>query len=376
MRLRCASWLVASIGVACGDVGSMGLGEASSSAGGVVGVARAHAVADVAGSSNTGGAAPDLAAARVGDDRPNGGGGASDSGVAGARGIADADAGSGTGGVPGDELAGAVESGAGAGSLVAFGSEASVDAETTTFASIDELLTSCPLAADLDAIDKDFDLVFDRVDTSGPLVCTAAQGSRDLTRPRERAYQALLVIRALEFDAPLPWTSSGLYAWLKATIKGITFLEDMSECCGTGSRGGDYLFVRLGADSVFYATELWANGAGYGLSPLVDLIVHEARHANIGGHTCPDGASDSTFEEMGAWGTEHTFQRWLAYHADPCFLRPTLPPNTKYEYQLQSANAYQLAALEVADRTAMVRFCESAPPFSDPGAEPLPVCEP
>ena len=48
--------------------------------------------------------------------------------------------------------------------------------------------------------------------------------------------------------------------------------------------------------------------------------------------------------------------------------------NTKYPNQLLAANAYQLAALEVADRTAEVRFCDAPPPFSDIVAEPLPIC--
>jgi hypothetical protein len=249
-------------------------------------------------------------------------------------------------------------------------------ADLPTFASIDVLLTRCPSAAELTAIDADFHLVFDNVDTSGPLVCTAAQGSRDLTRPRERAYQAFLAMRAIKFDAPLPWTSDSLYDWLRATIRGINYTDASSSCCGTGPRGGRYIFIRLGPSSIFYGTELWVNDPGFGIAALVDLMVHEARHANIGGHTCPGGANDRTAQEMGAWGTEFSFQRWLAYHADPCFLRPTLPANARYPNQLLAANAYQLAALEVADRTAEVRFCDSPPPYSNVVAEPLPLCRP
>jgi hypothetical protein len=80
--------------------------------------------------------------------------------------------------------------------------------------SIDELLTTCPSAAAMDEIDQDLELVFDNVPMANDApVCFAADGSRDLSRAKERAYQSLLAMKAIVFVAPLPWTELGLYDW-------------------------------------------------------------------------------------------------------------------------------------------------------------------
>ena len=72
---------------------------------------------------------------------------------------------------------------------------------------VDPLIATCPSAADVAAISADLDLSFESDPTGGTLVCTAAAGSADLTRAQERAFQALRVMRQLQFTRPLPWTS-------------------------------------------------------------------------------------------------------------------------------------------------------------------------
>jgi hypothetical protein len=62
-------------------------------------------------------------------------------------------------------------------------------------------------------IDAQIALQFDVDPTPGTLVCHAVDGSADLTRLQERAYQALILIKHLEFDRPLPWTSKSLWEW-------------------------------------------------------------------------------------------------------------------------------------------------------------------
>lgn len=264
-------------------------------------------------------------------------------------------------------------SGSGAGGA---GGDAGNGATNEGPASIDELLTTCPSAAAMAEIDNDLDLVFDNVAIANDTpVCFAADGSRDLSRAKERAYQALLVMKALKFDAPLPWTDQDLYSWFGGVIDGIIFEETSNFCCGPGPAGtGRYLHVRLGDASAVYATELWASGDGLGMLNMVDVMVHESRHAETGQHTCSDLASDATAEELGAWGTVYSLHQWLAYHADPCFLRPTLPLEARFTPQVTDPHGYQLASLRVADRTSDVRFCEVSPPLSDVANKPLPIC--
>jgi hypothetical protein len=264
---------------------------------------------------------------------------------------------------------------AGAGAADDGGAAGSRDADERP-ASIDELLTTCPSAAALAEIDNDLDLVFDNVAIADDTpVCFAKDGSRDLSRAKERAYQSLLAMKALKFDAPLPWTDRDLYSWFGGVIDGIIFEETSNYCCAPGPAGtGRYLHVRLGDASAVYATELWVNGVGLGMLNMVDVMVHESRHAETGQHTCPDLASDATADELGAWGTVYSLHQWLAYHADPCFLRPTLPLEARFNPQVTDPHGYQLASLRVADRTSEVRFCETSPPLSNVATEPLPIC--
>jgi hypothetical protein len=313
------------------------------------------------GSSQAGPAAAGAAAAAAG---------AAGGSLAGAGGAGDAGAPS-DGGAPPTTTAGAGGDGAGGD-----GGEAGNHATDEGPASIDELLTTCPSAAAMAEIDNDLDLVFDNVAIANDApVCFAANGSRDLSRAKERAYQSLLAMKALKFDAPLPWTDRDLYSWFGGVIDGIIFEETSNFCCGPGPAGtGRYLHVRLGDASAVYATELWVNGVGLGMLNMVDVMVHESRHAETGQHTCPDLASDATADELGAWGTVYSLHQWLAYHADPCFLRPALPLEARFNPQVTDPHGYQLASLKSADQTSKVRFCEVSPPLSDVASKPLPSC--
>ena len=84
---------------------------------------------------------------------------------------------------------------------------------------IDQLLGRCPTAVEVAAVRSEISVTIDT--TTGPLACTAAAGSADLTALQERVYQALLVMRALRFSQPLPWTSQSLYDWFRGAVKGV-----------------------------------------------------------------------------------------------------------------------------------------------------------
>jgi hypothetical protein len=123
---------------------------------------------------------------------------------------------------------------------------------------VDSFIANCPSAADIAAISADQSLSFEADPTAGTLVCTAAAGSANLTRAQERAYIQLQNLAAL-------------------------------------------------------TTQRWIDErSGAGLSGLMTVIAHEARHSEIGGHTC--GAKDATYRELGAWGIQHDLKIWLALY--------------------------------------------------------------
>lgn len=59
------------------------------------------------------------------------------------------------------------------------------------------------------------------------------------------------------------------------------------------------------------------------LASFLQLLVHEARHANGKPHTC-DGTKDQTIAEMGAYGAAWAFHRWMAEHTAPGLVPPEL----------------------------------------------------
>ncbi len=187
---------------------------------------------------------------------------------------------------------------------------------------VDAVLAACPSAAALDRVDADFAVVTLDDPTAGEWVCTAAAGSRDLTRLQERVYQAVLIMRRLAFDQPLPWTQQPLYDWFVGAVEGVRLSGGfaLSTCCTEG-------MINLKADNLAaLTTPRWVDPAtGVGLLGLVAVLVHEARHNEGFPHTC--GADDQTLAELGAWGVQHHLLRLLGDHADPDFFDvPDLPP--------------------------------------------------
>ena len=194
---------------------------------------------------------------------------------------------------------------------------------------VDQLIATCPSAADVAAISADLDLSFESDPTGGTLVCTAAAGSANLTRAQERAFQALRVMRQLQFTRPLPWTSLPLYAWLNRAIDGIRFRGDISTsfCCDPPR----VINVQLRNLSAL-STVRWADPqAGSGLSGLVGVITHEARHSEGPGHSC--AANDATYRESGAWAIQHDLFLWLALYTGSFLDAPG--PELSY-YRLQA----------------------------------------
>jgi hypothetical protein len=183
---------------------------------------------------------------------------------------------------------------------------------------LNTLSSRCPSVADLQVIDRDIRLVWHSDPTSGSKGCLSPDGSRDLTVMQARVYRALHTLRYLSFTEPLPWTREPVYRWLTRTVRGLDFRSDVanSSCCSpdklinisavvsTGPSGGVQGFGLAIESSGGMPTDFRM------LASFLQLLVHEARHADGKPHTC--GPSDQTIEEMGAWGAAHAFQTWIA----------------------------------------------------------------
>ena len=183
---------------------------------------------------------------------------------------------------------------------------------------LNTLSSQCPSAAELQTIDRDLRLLWRSDPTAGTKDCLAADGSRDLTVMQARVYRALHTLKYLSFNEPLPWTREPVYHWLTRTVRGLDFRSDVanSSCCSpdkliniravvsTGPSGGLQGFGLAIPSSGGMPTDFRM------LAAFLQLLVHEARHADGKPHTC--GPSDQTLEEMGAWGAAHAFQTWIA----------------------------------------------------------------
>ncbi|HLB64839.1 MAG TPA: hypothetical protein VJJ46_08340 [Anaerolineales bacterium] len=219
---------------------------------------------------------------------------------------------------------------------------------------VDAFLARCPTAEEIASVDADLVLTFEQDPTAGALSCQAEDGSADLTLLQQRGYQAVVLLRLIPFDAPLPWTNLELYAWFTSTVNGIRFRGDIeiSSCCDSG--GVMSIQTR---NLAALTTDDWIDPAGAaGMADLVVLFVHEARHNEGYSHTC--GPDDNTMGEMGAWAVQAYLWDWLADHADPAFLTPDEGPANRYR-ELARWAAYDIRGS---------RFCQEPPP---PSPQPI-----
>ncbi len=200
-------------------------------------------------------------------------------------------------------------------------------------ATADEIADGCPTAAQIAQINADFTISFEGDPTAPTLVCTAADGSADLTRMKERFYDALLVMREMSFARPLPWTSKPLYEWLNDAIAGIRLRTDIANtsCCSPANT------INLRAQSVNW------NEPGFdGISIVHDLLAHEGRHAEGFPHTCM--SNDQTLGEKGGWYTHYKIREWRGLFGGSFLDGPTEP------------SAYRVPSL-VSAKGIHDRFC-------------------
>ena len=176
-------------------------------------------------------------------------------------------------------------------------------------------------------IDAEVALEFTDDPTAGTFVCHAAEGSLDLTRLQEGAYQALWLLKRLQFDAPLPWTSESLWTWFAGNVQRIQFRRLET---GIGARWTGFGNMQISSLSP----------SSPGFPTLAFLLVHEARHADHKWHTCNN--KDPTIAEMGSSGTAYYFGLWVADHT----LAPelTIEDREYARYKSKSSRAFDFCA--------------------------------
>jgi hypothetical protein len=154
-------------------------------------------------------------------------------------------------------------------------------------------------------------VTFGEAVTTGPLVCTVADGSRDLTERQRRAYWGLIMMKRLRYSEPLPWTNRSLYDWFTSTVQLVIF--DASGDYSRASASRRLIIIEQNpppAGGTPVPELPWAT-----ISRLVGGFVHEARHVEGYRHTC--GNDDRTVAEMGAFGVHNLYMVWNGTHSDP-----------------------------------------------------------
>ncbi len=204
---------------------------------------------------------------------------------------------------------------------------------TTT---IEDLMVSCPSPEEIASVNNDLSLDFAYDITAGTLVCSAADGSVDLSLVEKNIYHAILAMRWIEFDQPLPWTELTLYDWFVQAVNGVIVdgREELSHCCTSDGM----IVLALGENSFATHTDRFLRdevGQGgfdgvNGVDTLMILLAHEARHNEGYPHSCENG-NDLSLAEMGSWAVDYYLNLWLADHTDPEFMRSGVQLNDWYD---------------------------------------------
>ncbi len=211
----------------------------------------------------------------------------------------------------------------------------------------EDLVASCPSALEVTELNAKLPLIFDSDPTAGTLVCRAADGSADLTRLKERAFQALRAMKQTTFDAALPWTSKNLLDWAGGALKGVRFRSNISQatCCDDGVAS-----IPTGNLSALQTTRwLDPQAADRGLADLVVQIAAQARLNE--GFTLGCGAKDNSLSDGGSWAVQYYLWEWLAFRSGT-FLTSTLPG--------LSSGYYSEVAWRNAQTVRDTQFCSTA----------------
>lgn len=186
---------------------------------------------------------------------------------------------------------------------------------TTPPSPMDALLSSCPTEAEMRQIRSDFNITIDPSVPPSMLAWSCTNGGRE-SSVMLTLYNAFRAMKLLTFDAPMPLIgATNLYDWLRKLRLTFHVVGD-AVTGGYNMAGGTDVYLLAGGMND-PTNRVWFDplSAG-GLSGLIGLLVHEARHTVPGGnypHNCSNW--DSTISFGGAWSLQYYFFLWCAQHA-------------------------------------------------------------
>lgn len=171
----------------------------------------------------------------------------------------------------------------------------------------------CPTRAEIEEIRRDIPVTVNSDVSAGVFACRERDGSMDLTVVDNQIYQALLFLRRVRFDRPLPWTDRPLYDWVRETIPLGIVIE---------SSGNSHSCLRCqGPIHVVYSSYDSLRPTVYNL--VTPLIAHEARHAEGWPHTCGPSSDpfhpyvrDKSVVEMGGFGVQYLLLYWVGHYSE------------------------------------------------------------
>jgi hypothetical protein len=174
---------------------------------------------------------------------------------------------------------------------------------------LEQVLLVCPTAAEVASLDP-IRIEFDTATRSGALVCRAADGSVDMTAIQRYAYRGMLFLKNTRFNAPLPWTSGDAWQWFVGLDPRVYFFSATGASnCSNCQRGTAEVNINL--DGGVNLT--WPN-----LVTLAGILVHEARHIEVGMHRC--GVNDFRADDLEAFGVHYYYRVWVSQRTDPATL--------------------------------------------------------
>jgi hypothetical protein len=210
-----------------------------------------------------------------------------------------------------------------------------------TFATIDDLLLTCPTSAEITELHRDLDIEIDPA-----VVAVPCREEQDDPAPGATLtlYNALRALRMIEWDEPLPLIgATNPYEWLKTRRIKLHLFAGSGNDVSFATETTIHLNAHVLSQDFLRWWVVDAPDATYGLEGIVALMMHEARHTAQGGgiaHDC--GSNDSSLALGGAWALEYDFELWMAGHTRP---GPSGSPIvTEHETDAAARNASMLRA--------------------------------
>jgi|GEM_PF-2427033 len=239
---------------------------------------------------------------------------------------------------------------------------------------VDAFLDTCPSAGELAILERDFPIFTQGqspISDERPYKCqepVSGMAKQDLS-DRLIVYQALRLIRHMQLEVPLRWTSLHPYNWLKSKIDGISLRDGITTpfCCYHPVEDPSRLTVVLptrSRDVLRSLTEFIDPQSGIGAADTAILLFHETRHVDKPHNctTCQAGdGCDTNLKYLGAWAVQYFMARRMGLGS----IDVGLDGSTRKAYDRSQL-------LDRADTVLARRFCDAVEPPPPVGPPPPP----